>query len=173
MNKNCVTRLLSLSQRERIKVRDCSARVLQAPTKWPQERYRVPPEFDDSRTEQRQSVVSLRISCVPDRAPRGCGIRGPNHPIRWQASRPDNRNPRYMDRSDAAAGIYTPRTFDFEDGARECVHNRLRSYEENARESLEHCLRLAIDCEKRNCVPLTSILSLPAGSGGRQHLGRS
>ena len=165
--------LLSLSQRERIKMRDCSARVLQAPTKWPRERYRVPPEFDDSRSEQRQSLVWPEIPFVPCRVSRVGASHAPTHPIRWQASRSGNRNLGRTNQRDAVAGIYKPRSFDFADVAREYVHNRLRVSGDNGPESLAYCLRLAIDREKRNCAPLTSILSPQAGRGGWQHLGRS
>ena|ERR1700693_570804 len=99
MIKSHVTSLLSLSQRERIQVRDYSGHVFQALTKWPGERYRVLCELDDSRSERRQFLVWPEILLVPGRVFHGGGSHGLNHPIRRQASRPDNKNPeRRVDR---------------------------------------------------------------------------
>jgi hypothetical protein len=163
MIKSYVTSRLSLSQRERIEVRDYSGRILQALTKWPEERYRVLPELDDSKSERRQSIVWPEIPLVLGRVFRGGGSHGLNHPIRWQASRPDNRNPECKDRWDAVGGICSVRSFDFEDGARGCAHNRWRSYGDNGRESLGDCLTTAIFYEKRNCPP--HLNPLPASRG--------
>jgi len=167
-NRAPVSFLLSLLQREKIKVRDCSPRVLvlQASTKWPQERYRVLHVLDGSKSGQWQFLVWLEIPLASNRAPRAGGNHDLNHPIRSQASAPDNGNPRRKDRSDAVVGIYKQRTFDFEDDAKECVHNLLRSYGENARESLEHSLRRHHRLREEKFTPLTSILSPRAGRGG-------
>jgi hypothetical protein len=136
MNKLCPTRLLSLSQRERIEVRDCSGRVVRGLTKWPGERYRVLPGPDDSKSERRRSLVWLGIPLAVGRVLPGPCSHGLNRPIRWQASGPGNRNPGCTDRSGVVAGIYRLRSFDFEDVARECARNRSPSYGENGRESL-------------------------------------
>ncbi len=162
--------LLSLSQRERMKVRDCSTRIAPRLTKWLQGRCRVLPALDDSRSGRRQFLVWLEIPHAPDRASRAGGNHGPNHPTRSRVSRSDNRSPGRKDRRGAVAGIYEQRTFDFGDGARECVRNRLPSCGDIAHESLVGCLELAIDCEKIIAHPLTSILSPQTGRGGRQHL---
>jgi hypothetical protein len=82
MIKSHVTCLLSLSQRERIQVRDYSGHVFQALTKWPGERYRVLPELDDSKSERRQFLVWPEIPLVLGRVFRGGGSHGLNHPIR-------------------------------------------------------------------------------------------
>jgi hypothetical protein len=166
MNKGGVTGLLSLSQRERIKVRDCCECDFQAPTKSPQGRCRVLPALGGSTSGRRQFLVWLEISFVPGRVLQGGGSCGLNHPIRWQASRPDNRNPGRKDRSGVVAGIYNVRSSDFEDDARECARNRSRSYGENEDASLIDSLITAVSCEKRNYRPLTSILSPIAGRGG-------
>jgi hypothetical protein len=165
-NRAAVSFLLSLLQRERIKVRDCSPRVLQAPTKWPQERYRVLHVLDGSKSGQWQFLVWLGIPLASHRASRAGGNHDRNHPIRSQASVPDNRNPRRKDRSDAVVGIYKQRTFDFEDGARECVHNLLRFCGGNGGASSKNFLIRAVSWEKRNYRPLTLILSPRAGRGG-------
>jgi hypothetical protein len=140
MIKSHVTSLLSLSQRERIQVRDYSGHVFQALTKWPGERYRVLRELDDSRSERRQFLVWPEIPLVPGRVFHGGGSHGLNHPIRRQASRPDNKNPERRGRSGAAAGICSVQSFDFEDDARGCVRSRSRVCGDNGRESLVDCL---------------------------------
>ena len=162
MIKSHVTSLLSLFQRERIQVRDYSGYVFRALTKWLGERYRVLRELDDSRSELRQFLVWPEILLVPGRVFRGGGSHGLNHPIRWHASRPDNKNPGRKGRSGAVAGICNVRSFDFEDGARGCVRSRSRVCGDSRRESLGDCLTTAIFYEKRNC-PLTSILSPQIG----------
>src|SRR2546430_4784064 len=151
--------LLSLSQRERMKVRDYSAHDFQAPTKSLQERYRVPRGFGDSRNGQRQFLVQLEISPVSYRVSRACGNHTRTHPIRWLASHSDNRNLGCKDRSDAVAGICNLRSVDFEDGAGEYARNRSRSSGGNERSPSTLSLLTSRSCEKRNYRPLTSILS--------------
>jgi hypothetical protein len=145
--------LLSLSQRERMKVRDCCERDLQAPTKSLQARYPVPRGFGDSKNEQQQFLVALEISLVSYRASRVGKNHVPSHPIRSRVSEPGNKSPGHRDRLGAVAEIYKLRTFDFEDGARESVRNRSPSCGDNAHESFVGCLKLAIDCEKIIAYP--------------------
>ena len=158
--------LLSLSQRERMKVRDCGLSDFQGPTKSPQERFRVLPGLDDSRSGRRQFLAWLKIPIAPDRAPRAGRSHDQNHPIRSQVSCPDNRSLGCKDRWGAVAGIYKQRTFDFEDVAREYVRNRSRSCGGNERASSTPFLILPVCCEKRNYRPLTSVLSPRTGRGG-------
>jgi hypothetical protein len=165
-SKSGVISLLSLSLRERIEVRDYSGHAFQALTKWPEERYRVLRALDDSRNELRQFLGWSEIPLVPGRVFRGGGSHGLNHPIRWQASRPDNKNPGRTGRLGAAAGICSLRSFDFEDVAREFAHNRWRSYGDNGRESLGDCLTTAIFYEKRNCPPHLNPLPASRGEAG-------
>jgi hypothetical protein len=136
MIKSRLINRLSLSQRERMEVRDCSKRVFQALTKSPGERYRVLPGPDDSKSERRQSLVSLEIRLVPGRVFREGDNHGLNHPVRQQALRPDNRNPGCKRRWDAVAEICTVRSFDSADGAREHVRSRSRFCGDSGRESL-------------------------------------
>ena len=166
MNKTCLIRLLSLSQRERIKVRDCCGCDFQAPTKSPQERYRGPRGFGDSRNGRRQFLAWLEIPFALDRVSRAGGNHDPNHPVRSRVSSSDNRNPGCKDRSDAVAGICNLRSVDFEDGAREYARNRSRSSGGNERSPSTLSLLTSRSCEKRNYRPLTSILSPRTGRGG-------
>jgi hypothetical protein len=153
MNKTCLIGLLSLLQRERIKVRDYSAHDFPVPTKSFQARCRVPRELDDSRNGQRQFLVQLEISRVSYRGSRAGGNRAPTHPTRSRASRPDNRNPGRRDRWDVVAGIYKPQTFDFEDVAREYLRNRSRFCANTGRGSSTLYLILSISSEKNNRRP--------------------
>ncbi len=155
MSKTRVTSCLSLFQRERMKVRDHSLYAFQALTKWPEERYRVLRGLDDSRSELRQFLGWSEIPRVPGRVFRGGGSHGLSHPIRWQASRPDNKNPGRKARSGAVVGICSVRSFDFEDGARGSVRSRSRVCGDNGRLSLAGCLTTAIFYEKKKWSPLT------------------
>ena len=166
MNKLRVIGLLSLSQRERTKVRDCSTHDFQAPTKSPQERYRVPRGFGDSRNGQRQFLVWLEIPFAPDRASRAGVNHDPNHPVRLRVSGRDNRNQGRTDQPGAVAGICNLRSVDFGDVAREYARNRSRSCGGNEDASSINSLITAVSCEKRNYRPLTSILSPITGRGG-------
>lgn len=150
MSKSRVKSRLSLSQRERMEVRDCSRIAFPAPTKWPGGRCRALSISDDSRSERRQFLVWPEILRVLDRVFHEAGIRGRNHPIRWRVSRWDNRNRGRKVRLDAAVGIYSLQSFDFEDGAKEHVHSRWRSCAGNGGESLGDCLTIATFSEKRN-----------------------
>jgi hypothetical protein len=170
MSKRRFMILLSLSQRERIEVRDWSPRVFLALTKSPGGRCRVLPGLDDSRIESRQFLVWPEIPLACGHAFREDDSRGLNRQVRWQVSGPDNRNPRCKDRWDAAAEICSVRSFDFEDDAREYVRNRSPFSGGNGRESLGECLAMPISQVKRNRPPLTSILSPQRGRGGlRMH----
>lgn len=126
MNKRPARVRLSLSQRERIEVRDCSESVPQAPAKLPGGRYRFLPEFDDSKSGSRQYLRSPEIPLVLGRVFRARGSHGRNHLTRWRVSRRDNRNPECTGRWDAAAGICNGQSFHFEDVAKECARNQWR-----------------------------------------------
>ena len=161
---------LSLSQRERMEVRDCSESVPQATTKLPEERYRVLPELDDSRSEQRQCLLWPKIPLVHDPAFCEDDSHGPNHPTRLRVSRPDNRNPECTGRWDAAAGICNGQSFDFEDVAKECVRSPSRFCGDNGGGTLSECLANAVLLRRRIKIPLTSTLSPKSGRGGIQQL---
>jgi len=69
--------------------------------------------------------------------------RGLDHPIRWPASRPDNRNPKCKDRWGAVCEICNLQSFDFEDDAGEYIHSRSRFCADGGRESPENSLAFA------------------------------
>jgi len=149
-----------------MKVRDWCDGDFQALPKSTRERYQVLPGLDDSRSGSGQFLVFPKIRLVPDRVFRTGGSCDLNHPIRWQASRPDNRNPERKDRWDAVGEIYELRTFDFGDGARESPRNPSRSCGGSGRASLTDFLVTAVSWEKRNYSP-PDLNPLPA-SGERR-----
>ena|ERR1700730_8370684 len=161
---------LSLSQRERMEVRDWSESVPQEPTKLPEERYRVLPELDDSRSARPRSLAWSEIPLVRDHVFRAGHSHGRNHPARLPVLQRDNRNPERKDRWDAVAGICSGQSFDFEGAAREHVHSRLRSCGDSGGETLSECLTNAVLLRRRIKRPLTSILSPKSGRGGFQQL---
>jgi len=165
MNTSCLRSRLSLSQRERTEVRNCSGRIFQWLTKSPEERYRALGGPDGSRIESQQFLSWPRIVLVSGRVSRGADNRGPNRLIRWQVSEPDNRNPKCTNRLDAGAGICNRRAFDFANDAREYVRNRSRSCGDNVRESLGYDLTIALSYEKGNRSP--HLNPLPAGGERR------
>ena len=165
MRTSCLRSRLSPSQRERTEVRNCSGHIFQWPTKSPEEHYRVLAGPDGSRIESQQFLSWPRIVLVSGRISRGADNRGPNHPIQWQVSESDNRNPECTNRSDAGAGICNRRGFDFEDDAREYVRNPSRSCGDNVPDSLGHGLTIAFFCEKGIAPP--HLNPLPA-SGERR-----
>ena len=140
---------LSLSQRERIEVRDCFESVPQALTKLPPERYRVLPEPGDSKNAQERCLVRPETPLVRDRVFRAGSSHGLNHPARLRVSWPDNRNPECKDRWDVAAGICNGQSSDFEGAAREDVHSRLRFCGDNWGGTLSECLANAVLLRRR------------------------
>jgi hypothetical protein len=143
MSKRGVITRLFLSQRERIKVRDFLVSVFRVRAKSPEERYRVLPGPDDSRSGGRQFHCRQEICLVPRRLVREGDSRGLNHPTRWLVSQPDNRNRGYKDEWDAVAGICNWRSFNFEDGAREYVRSPLPVCGNNGHEALGDYLAIA------------------------------
>jgi len=160
---------LSLSQRERIKVRDSSGSVLPRQSKSPEGRYQVLREPDDSKNERRQFRFCSEIAPAPDRMLREGDSHDLSHPTRQQVSQPDNKNLLHNDRWDAGVEIYNARNFDFEDGAIECVRSLWRFCGGNEHESLGERSSIAVFSEKINRLPLTLILS-PQTGRGESHL---
>lgn len=167
MIKSRLMNRLSLFQRERTEVRNYSGHVFQALTIRPEERYRVLRGLNDSRSELRQFLVWPEIPLVRGRVFRGGGTHGLNRPIRWQPSRPDNKNPGRKARSGAVVGICSVRSFDFEDVARECVRSRSRACGDNGRESLGDCLTTVIFM-RREIAPSPQSSPRSRGRGGFQ-----
>ena len=160
MNRISITGLLSLWERERMKVRDW--RDLPVPPKLSQEHNRVLRESDDSKTGAWQFLAQSEISRGSGHVSHLPENHDPSHPIPRQAWRQDSRNPKRRDQADAAAGICSPRSFDFGDVAKEFSHNQSRSFGDNGRDSREHSLAFRDFREKKN-RPLTSILSPISG----------
>src|SRR5438477_11094974 len=117
MSKSRLITRLSLWKGERIEVRDCSTSVFQGLTKSPEGRYRVLLGPDDSKSERRQSLVWPEIVLVPGRVFRGGGSHDLTRPIRWQVSRPVNRNQECKDRLVADVGFCILPRFDLGGGA--------------------------------------------------------
>ena len=160
---------LSLSQRERIKVRDSSGSVLPRQSKSPEGRYQVLREPDDSKNERRQFRFCSEIAPAPDRMLREGDSHDLSHPTRQQVSQPDNKNLLHNDRWDAGAEIYSARNFDFEDGAIERVRSLWRLCGGNEHESRGRRSSIAVFSGKINRSPLTLIL-FPQAGRGESHL---
>ena len=155
---------LSLSQRERTKVRDLLAGVLPRQSKLPEGHYLVLPGPDDSKSERQEFLFCSEIHLVPDCTLREGDSHDQNHPTRSPVLGPDSRNPTRSDRWDAGAEIYSARNYDFGDGATECVRNLWR-FCEVARTSHWGTFEYCHFSEKINRSPLTLILSPQAGRG--------
>jgi hypothetical protein len=117
---------LSLSQRERIKVRDCGFRAAREPTRLFPGRCPARRESDDSRNAGREFLCRPETFPVPDRMFLGRDSRDRHHPIRSLASMPDNKNPERRDELDVAGGICNDRSYDSGDAATRCV--RIQSH---------------------------------------------
>lgn len=165
MSRSRVSDRLSLSQRERIKVRDSSGSALPAQFKSLEGHYQVLAGPGDSKNERRQFRFCAEIALVRGPVLRLSDNHGQNHPTRSQVLGPDNRNPGHTDRLDTVAEIYIDRGYGFANAAREYVHSRSRFFEDNERESRGGSLDSAISCGEINRPPLTLILSPRAGRG--------
>ena len=112
---------LSLSQRERMKVRDCFSVAPRVRTRLFARRYRVLCEPDDSRIATRRLHGEPGIPSVFDRE---FGLRGSyvhRRPIRWPALRSDNRNPKRNRRTGVGGEICSLRSFGSLSVAKESV----------------------------------------------------
>jgi hypothetical protein len=156
---------LSLSQRERMKVRDCVGCALRAPTKLLAERCRVLRELDDSK------IAALRFHGARvtrrghGRARDRFGNCVRRRPTRSRASLTGNRSRECMDRVGAVAGIYRLQNFGSADGAKESAHISSRSCASNERGTSQLIL-IAGSALAKAKSPLTSILSPHPGRGG-------
>jgi hypothetical protein len=157
MSKSRLINRLSLSQRERIKVSDCSVNVLPAPAKSREERRRVFPEPDDSRSERQKFLVWRGILRVFDHASVHYHSYVPRHPVRSRASQPGNKSRVCKDRGDVVAETYSLRSSGCADVAKECAHSSWPFCEVSERGSQRK------NNEWFKAQPLTSVLSPPAG----------
>jgi len=111
---------LSLSQRERIKVRDYFLRVSQSRPKSQLEHCPILHESGDSRigrSEFRGSQELISYAIAPLTTP----ISVRHHRIRGRVSRRGNRNPECRSQEGAADEICNPRNFDCASAAKERV----------------------------------------------------
>lgn len=102
-------------------MRDCVAIALPGLTKSPEERYRVPLGFDDSKNELRQLLVLPGGGLAIGQEFHGRHSGVPSHPVRWQAWRRGNRNLTCKHRSDVGGGIYNLQSSGFAGDSTECV----------------------------------------------------
>ena len=166
MNTSCLRSRLSLSQRERTEVRNCSGRIFQWLTKSPEERYRALCGFDGSRIKRQQFLAWPKTDLVSGRAVHGVNNHGPIHLVRWRVSEMENRNRGCTDRLDAVAGTCNLQSFDFEGDAREYVRSASHFFEDNGGGSCGYYLANCRFRQEGKSWPLTSILSPQAGRGG-------
>ena len=112
---------LSLSKRERMEVRDCSALVPRAQTRLLATRCRVPGELDGSKisTQQLHGGLGSRTAFDPELGRDGSYVH--RRPIRRLALRSDSRNPRRNRRTDVGGEICSQRNFGSASVAKECV----------------------------------------------------
>jgi hypothetical protein len=119
---------LSLSQRERIKVRDCFRNAAPARTKSHPELYRVLPGADDSRTAERRFRDWRELSFAPHRALPGQCSYARFHQARSRDEPQGNRNLKRSNQSDVGVGTCGLRTSVFEHDATRSFHNASDSY---------------------------------------------
>lgn len=159
---------LSLSQGERIKVRDLGRFALPAQTILLAAHCRVLRELDDSKIGRLQFLCSQGTSLAFDLASAHHGSYIRRHPVRSRASPSDSRNRVCKDQSGVADGIYSPRSCGSTDVAEEFAHTQLLFCEVSGRGSQRIHLIERVLFEELKLIgelqasPLTSILS-PGG----------
>jgi len=169
---------LCLSQRERIKVRDCSQRVSLALTKLLAEHCRVLRELDDSKIGVLQFLGARKTHLASDHAVDRYDSCVRRDRVQWSALQRNNRNRVCMDPTRAVAGICILRNFGSADFAKErapswsggCADNERGLQEANSARvmgSREEKLSSV-----RRLQPLTSILSPQPGRGGFHYTSR-
>ncbi len=155
---------LSLSQRERIEVRDRARCAFRAPTKLLAERCPVLRELDDSKIAALRflgtRVTRLGHGRVRDRSGNCVRLRR----VPRQALLKGNRSRVRKNRTDAGAGICSRQSFDSADGAKERVPIWLRAYGDYKRGSQDYLTSSRSVREGRSAPHLNP---LPAtGRGG-------
>ena len=112
---------LSLSQRERIKVRDCFWHVSRARSRSPLERRPVLHELGDSRTGEPEFVGEQETFHVRDRVFGQFDSHVRHHPAQSPALPLGSRNRGNKNQPDVAAGICSQQNYGFAGGPREDV----------------------------------------------------
>jgi len=168
-------RRLSLSQRERIEVRDYLSGVSREPTKSLAEHCRVLRELGDSKIGGLQFRAARKTRLGSDHAVDRSDSCVRRRRVRWPALRRDNRNRVCMDPTRAVAGICIVQNFGSADFAKERAPIRSGGCADNERGSQEaNSARVMGSREEklssvRHLQPLTSILSPQSGRGGFLH----
>ena len=156
---------LSLSQRERIKVRDCFRSVPRARSKSLLARYRVPHELGDSKIGGPRCRGEREILPARDRA----SDRLDNHVLhrlaRLPTLPPHNKNRGHKDQADAAAGICSPQNCGSVGVAKEHVPIWSDASVANERGSRRY-LRRTLLFGKAELTPHLNPLPLGKGRGG-------
>ena len=157
---------LSLSQRERIKVRDCSWHVSRVRSRSPLGRCRVLHELGDSRTgelvfsgEQGTAHARNRVFDRFDSYVRHHLAQSPVLPL-------GSKNRAHKNQPDAVAGICSPQNYGFAGGAREDVPTW-----SDASSNIEHGSRKHLSLRhlfgKLQLTPHLSPLPFGKGRGGK------
>ncbi len=156
---------LSLSQRERMEVRDCCQRDSRARTKSTAEHCRVPRAPDDSKIGVLQFRAARKTDLASDHAfgPFDSCVR--LRQVQRRVLRKDNRNPVCTDRPNAVVETCSQRSFGFADAAKERAPIWLRAYGGCERGSQGY---LALSWFFRE-VGSTPHLNPLAGMGGRRN----
>jgi hypothetical protein len=164
---------LSLSQRERMKVRDCFCGVPPKQAKLLAERCRVLCESGDSKIAVRQFRGAQGTRHGHDRALDWFCNCVRRHLARSPTSRQGNRNRVRKNRADAGGETCNLRSSGSADVAKECTRIQLRSFEANERGAQRTQFRSNSFSQGGNLLvspshqPLTSILSPQPGRGGQ------
>lgn len=112
---------LSLSQRERIKVRDCFRHVSRARSRSHLGCCRVPHQLRDSRTGGSEFAGEQEILRVQDRVFGQFDSYVRHRRVQSPVLTPGSRNREHKNQADVAAGIFSPRNYGFAGEAREDV----------------------------------------------------
>jgi hypothetical protein len=163
----CVTQLirLSLSERERIKVRDSFQRVPRARSKSLLARYRVPHELGDSKIGGPRCRGEREILPARDRASDRLDNYVLHRLARLPTLPPHNKNRGHKDQADAAAGICSPQNCGSVSVAKEHVpiwSDASVANERGSRRYLRHTLLFG----KAGLTPHLTPLPLSKGRGG-------
>ncbi len=146
MNIRSTPIFLSLSQRERIKVRDCFRVALQARSKLPLTPH---PDFlgqNDCEISAREFLHARGNDRVVDHVLVWRSRCGRRRQARRLVAFPDNKNLKCNRRRDVVGGICTRQSADYGGGAREFVRRVWSFYGGNERDSLGG----EVDCEAKS-----------------------
>jgi hypothetical protein len=161
---------LSLSQRERMKVRDCFSVAPRVRTRLLATRSRALGEPDDSRIAKQRLHGGPGIPTALDREFGLHGSYARRRPTRWRALRSGNRNPRRNRRADVGGEICSPRNFGSLSVAKEYAQAQSPSFTAIERDPRRLILTVQASSEK-GFVDAPHLNPLPA-SGERRRSAR-